>query len=180
MKRTLVLVLACIVLLSSTAYSQTRKRSTAKRSARASTSYTEKQQAEVRAGRERIASQIKTLTQFLYLYAGISKGIETAERVNRSQENSSVGLPPEQLERNKAKVKDSIRNVRAGLDELEASFRNNVALHAYYPSLAGVAKIGQTAESQAAANSFDQAGRSLITAVNKLADTLVMALPASK
>ena len=94
MKRTLVLVLACIVLLSSTASSQTRKHSTAKRTSRASTSFAEKQQAEIRAGRERIAAQIKTLTQFLYLYAGISKGIETAERVNRSQENSSVGLPP--------------------------------------------------------------------------------------
>ena len=180
MRKALILVLAGIVLSSSTAASQTRKRSTAKRTSRASTSFAEKQQAEIRAGRERIALQIKTLTQFLYLYAGISKGIETAERVNRSHEESSVGLSPEQLERNKAKVKDSIRNVRAGLDELEASFRNNAALHAYYPSLAGVAKIGQTAESQAAANSFDQAGRSLITAVNKLADTLVMALPASK
>lgn len=173
MKRTLILVLACILLLSSTADSQTRKRSPAKRSARASVSFAEKQQAEVRAGRERIAAQIKTLTQFLYLFGGISKGIETAEQVNRNREDSSVGLSVEQIERNKAKVKESIRNVRAGLDQLESSFRLNPVLQSYYPNLAGVARIGQTAESQAAANSFDQAGRSLITAVSKLADALV-------
>jgi hypothetical protein len=172
-KRTLVLVLACIVLLSSTADSQTRKRSPTKRTARASVSFAEKQQAEVLAGRERIAAQIKTLTQFLYLFGGISKGIETAEQVNRNREDSSVGLSNEQIERNKAKVKESIRNVRTGLDQLESSFRLNPVLQSYYPNLAGVAKIGQTAEGQAAANSFDQAGRSLLTAVNKLADALV-------
>jgi hypothetical protein len=135
-------------------------------------SFAEKQQAEVRAGRERIAAQIKTLTQFLYLFGGISKGIETAEQVNRNREDSSVGLSIEQIEKNKTKVKESIRNVRTGLDQLESSFRLNPVLQSYYPNLAGVARIGQTAESQAAANNFDQAGRSLITAVNKLADAL--------
>jgi hypothetical protein len=161
------------VVLSSTAASQTSKRkSTAKRTARASASYAQKEAAEVRAGRERIASQIKALTQFLYLFGSISKSIETAEQVNRNHEDSSVGMSAERIEQNKAKVKDSIRNVRVGLDQLEASFRNNAALHSYYPNLAGVARIGQTAESQAAANNFDQAGRTLITAVTKLADVL--------
>lgn len=168
MKR--VLVLVCIVVFSSPAASQTSKRSTTKRSA--SASYAQKQVAEVRAGRERIASQIKALTQFLYLFGSISKAIETAEQVNRNREDSSVGMSVERIEQNKAKVKDSIRNVRVGLDQLEASFRNNAALHSFYPNLAGVGRIGQTAESQAATNNFDQAGRTLITAVNKLADAL--------
>lgn len=174
MKR--VLVLVCIVVVSSTATSQTSKSRNAKRSARvsASASYAQKQLAEVRAGRERIASQIKVLTQFLYLLGSISKSIETAEQVNRNREDSSVGMSVELVEQNKAKVKDSIKNVRAGLDQLEASFRYNAALHSYYPNLAGVAQIGRTAESQAAANSFDQAGRTLLTAVNKLADALVV------
>ena len=170
MKR--VLVLVCIVVFSATAASQTRKRSSAKRSAQSSVSFAQKQQAEVRAGRERIASQIKALTQFLYLFGSISKTIETAEQINRNREDSSAGMSAERIEQNKAKVKDSIRNVRVGLDQLEASFRNNAALHTYYPNLAGVARIGQTAESQGAANNLDQAGRTLITAVNKLADVL--------
>jgi hypothetical protein len=128
--------------------------------------------AEVQAGRTQIAAQIKVLTQFLYLLGGISKGIETAEQANRNHEETAVALPVDQIERNKARVKDSIRSMRAGLDQVESNFRLNPALQSYYPNLAGVARIGQMAESQAAANNFDQAGRSLVTAVNKLADAL--------
>ena len=159
------------MLSSVTATSQTRRRSTPKRGA--SSTFAEKQQAEIRAGREQIAGQIKTLTQFLYLFGGISKSIETAEQVNRNHEESSVGMSADRIEQNKTKLKDSIKNVRAGLEQLESSFRLNPVLQAYYPNFAGVARLGQTAESQAAANSFDQAGRTLIAAVNKLADALV-------
>lgn len=147
--------------------------STSSRNSYPSTSYAEKEQAEIRAGRDRIASQIKALTQFLYVFGGVSKGLENAELVNRNREDSSVALSVEQIQRNKAKVRDSIKNVRSGLEDLESSFRSNPALQRYYPNLAGLAKLGQTAESQAASGTFDQAGRSLITAVNKLADALV-------
>src|SRR6185503_15021366 len=98
------------------------------------------------------------LTQFLYVFAGVSKGIENAELANRNREDSSATLSVEQIERNKAKVRDSIRNVRAGLDTLESSFRVNPALQNYYPNVAGVAKLVQTAESQAGLNNLDQAG----------------------
>ena len=172
MKRVLILVMVCITVLPSTAASQTRKRSSAKSSARASAAAAEKQLTEVRAGRERIAIQIKALSQFLYLLGGISKGIETAEQANRDHEESSLALPVEKIERNKIRLRDSFRSVGAGLALLESSFRSNAALQGYYPNLAGVARIGQMAESQAASNRFDEAGRSLITAVNKLADAL--------
>ena len=172
MKRAFVLALACIILSSVPATSQTRRRTTQKRRATAKASFEEKQQAEIRSGREQIATQIKALTQFLYLFGNISKGIETAEQVNRNHEQTSVGMPAERIEQSKAKVRESIKTVRAGLDRLESSFRLNPVLQSYYPKL-GVARLGQTAESQAAAGTFDQAGRSLIAAVNKLADALV-------
>jgi hypothetical protein len=63
-------------------------------------------------GRERVASQIKALTQFVYLLAGIAKTIETAELVNLNKEDTSVALSDQELARNKAKVKDSVRSVR--------------------------------------------------------------------
>ena len=171
MKRVVVLVLSCIVLTSVAAPSQTRRRSTQKRTS--GPTFAEKQQAEIQSGREQIAAQIKALTQFLYLFGGISKGIETAERANTSREGSTAGIPAEQIAQSKTKVKNSIASVRVGLDQLESSFRLNPVLQSYYPKLAGVAKLAQTAESQAAANSLDQAGRSLLAAVNKLADALV-------
>jgi hypothetical protein len=172
LRRTFIFIVAFIVLSSVPAASQTRRRSTQKRPG-ASASFAEKQQAEIRAGREQIATQIKALTQFLYLFGGISKSIETAEQVNRGHEESSAGMSAEQIEQSKAKLKASMRGVRLGLDQLESSFRLNPVLQSYYPNLVGVAGLGQTAENQATANNFDQAGRSLIMAVNKLADALV-------
>ncbi len=119
----------------------------------------------------RIAVQIKALTQFLYLLGGISKTIESAEQATRNREPSQ--LTPEQIEQTKVKIKESVRNVRVGLDELERGFRFNPALTTFYPYLSGVAVIGKTAENQAAGNNFDESGRSLIRAVNKLTDALV-------
>lgn len=173
MKRAFALAVACIILLSLSSPSQTRRRAPQKRPRPASTSFEEKRQAELRAGRQQIAAQIKALSQFLFLFGNISKGIETAEQVNRSGEQTSVGMPPERIEQSKAKLRESIKIVRTKLDQLESSFRLNPVLQTYYPSLAGVGKLGQTAESQAAANTFDQSGRSLIAAVNKLTDALV-------
>ena len=170
-KVSIVAVLGLLMFSSLSASSQTRRRTPQKRVP--TSTFAEKQQAEIKSGREQIAAQIKTLTQFLYLFGGISKSIETAEQVNRNHEETSVGMQEDRIEQNKAKLKASIHSVRAGLDQLEASFRLNPVLQTYYPTLAGVARLGQTAETQAASNSFDQAGRSLITAVNKLADTLV-------
>jgi len=172
LKRIFALIVALILLSSVSGASQTRRPSPPKRTT-PSTTFAEKQQAEIRAGREQIAAQIKTLTQFLYLFGGIAKGIETAEQVSRNREESSVGMTAERIEQNKAKLKDSIKNVRVGLEKLESSFRLNPVLQSHYPNLAGVAKLAQTAESQAAASAFDQAGRSLIAAVSKLADALV-------
>jgi len=170
LKRVLVLAVAWFVLVAAPVASQTKRRSTQKKP---TTTFAEKQQAEIRAGREQIAAQIKNLTQFLYLYGGVSKGVEIAERAKGNRDESIAAMSPEQIGQSKAKMRDSIASVRAGLDKLESSFRLNPVLQSYYPSLAGVARIAQTAETQAAAGSFDQAGRSLIATVNKLTDALI-------
>jgi hypothetical protein len=173
LKRAFALAVACIVLSSLSATAQTRRRTPPKGNRPASTTFEEKRQAEIRAGRQQIAAQIKALSQFLFLFGNISKGIETAEQVHRNREQTSVGMPPERIEQSKTKLKESIKSVRTGLEQLELSFRLNPVLQSYYPNLAGVAKLAQTAESQAAANTFDQSGRSLLAAVNKLTDALV-------
>jgi hypothetical protein len=129
--------------------------------------------AEIQSGRDRIATQIKNLTQFLYLLGGISNGIELAEQANRSRRSSPVSVPPQQIARNKAQVNESVKSVRVGLDEIEAHFRSTSALQPYYRYVTGVADIGREAEGQAAVNRFDDAGRSLIRVVNQLTDALV-------
>lgn len=171
LKRAFILILMYVVLLNSPATSQTRKRSVPRRSnANAKKPAASKPTPEMQAGRDRLAGQIKTLTQFLYLLGGITKGIEAADLATRNREASSASI--EQNERNKTRVRESIRNVRDGLDKLERDFRSDAGLKTYYQYLAGVAAIAETAENQAAANRFDEAGRSLLKAVNQLADAL--------
>ena len=171
MRKTFVLVLACIITVQTTiATSQTRRRGTSSRSATAAKAAAEKSSAEIKAGRERIAAQIKTLTYFIYLLGGIAKEIESVDHAISNHEASPVAV--EQNERNKTKVRDSIRNVREGLDKLEIDFRAGASLKYYYTYLAGVASAAATAENQATANRLDDAGRSLLKVVAQLADTL--------
>lgn len=170
MRKSLVLILVSVIFLSTTGLAQTRRRSTPRRRAPVVKPPTAQQLADLRAGRERISAQIKTLSNFLYLYGGIAKGIESADQAARSGEASPVAT--QQNDRTKARVKESIKNVRAGLDKLESDFRFNAAWRSYYPHISGVALLGETAETQAAANRFDEAGRTLLQAVNKLADAL--------
>jgi hypothetical protein len=169
LRRLFILILVSVILSPMIAHSQTRRRSAPKRSATASKA-AEKSSAEIKAGRERIATQIKTLTQFLYLLGPIVKGIDSADQATRTGETSSIAN--EQNQRNKAKVRDSIRNVREGLDRLETDFRSNPTLKTYYPYISGVAITGEAAENQASAGRFDEAGRSLLKAVGQLADAL--------
>jgi len=159
-----------LMAMSTTAMSQTRRRSAAQRRASAAKATAEKSAAEIKAGAAQVATQIKTLTHFVYLLGGIVKGIESVDQATVKHEASPTTI--EQNERNKTKVRDSIRNVREGFDKLESNFRFNPALQRYYPYLAGVARTGEDAENQAAANRFDEAGRSLLKAIDQLTDAL--------
>jgi hypothetical protein len=56
---------------------------------------------------------------------------------------------------------------------LEVNFRSTPALQPYYTKLVGSASGAANAEAQAAAGKFDDAGRTLVTVVGRLADVLV-------
>jgi hypothetical protein len=166
------LILACILLLSTAALGQTRKRTT-RRSASAKT--TKAADAETTAaaavtsdGATRIANQIKNLTTFLYLLGGVARSIENLDAA------AKTGQAAPTVEKSKAQLRQSFTDFRVGLDALEVSFRSTPALQPYYTKLAGSASGAANAEAQAAAGKFDEAGRTLITVVGRLADVLVV------
>lgn len=169
MKQIIALLVVTIVLFPATILSQTRKRTTTKPAGRAS--QTQKASEIQREGAARVADQIKILTRFLYLLGGVAKGIEGVDDAARRNEASPGVL--EQAKRNKDTVRTSIRSVREGLDALEIDFRTTPELQRYYIKLAGAASGAATAEDQAAANQFDQAGRNLLAVVNRLTDVLL-------
>jgi len=171
-----ILVLLCLLLLSTAALAQTRSRRTTRRStASAKTTKTSAEQAVAEArttGAGKVADQIKTLTKFLYILGGVAKGIEQVDEAARKNEASPAAL--EQNNRNKATVKASLENVRVGLDQLEIYFRSTPELQNYYVKLVGSASGAADAEAQAAAGHFDQAGRTMLVVVNRLTDVLVL------
>lgn len=175
-----VVIIACLLLLPASTLAQTRQRTTRRSSSsgarpgatqRAQGGATENQNQARTAGAARVADQIKVLTRFLYLLGGVAKSIEAADAAQQRNEASAAII--EQTQRSKASVKSSLRNVREGLDKLEIDFRASPELLRYYTRLAGVAAGAATAEDQAAANQFDQAGRSMLGVVNRLTDVLL-------
>jgi len=167
-----ILVLVCLLLLSTSTLSQTRSR-TARRGTQAARPSAEQAGAEAKTvAATKIADQIKNLTRFVYLLGGVAKGIESVDESARKNEASPTAL--QQNEQNKATVKNSLRNVREGLDQLEIYFRATPGLQDYYLKLAGSASGAATAEDQAAAGHFDQAGRTMLGVVNRLTDVLLV------
>ena len=168
MHRMIALLITMLFLVPVTGFSQTRRRSS--RAPRPN--ITQQRTAQVqRQGAIRVAEQIKILTRFIYLLGGVAKTLEGVNEAARRSQPSAAAT--QQTERSKAVIRNSIRDVRAGLDQLEVEFRTTPELQRYYISLAGVAAGAAAAEEQAAANQFDKAGRTLLDVVNRLTDALL-------
>jgi hypothetical protein len=170
LRRACILAVACLMLMPATAALSQQRRRTTRQGGRAAAK-TQGRADTVREGANRVAEKIKLLTRFLYLLGRVSTGFETADELARRNETTPAGV--EKTERSKAEVKATLRNVREGMDELEIYFRTTPELQRYYIKLAGVAAGAAMAEEQAARNQFDQAGRSMLAVVNRLADVLL-------
>jgi hypothetical protein len=172
LKRIAALGLIIVALLPATAFSQTRKRTSAPKP-KPNANAAAQRSAEVRtAGATRAADQLKLLTRFIYILGGVASGIAAVDEAVRRNEASPAVVQKNQ--QSKATVRSSIQGFREGLDKLEIDFRTTPDLQPYYIKLAGVADGAATAEAQAANNQFDAAGRTLLNVVNRLADVLVV------
>jgi hypothetical protein len=171
LKRIAITLLATLFLIPSSAYGQTRSRSSKQKPP------TQAQQgqrvAQVRTqGATRVAEQVKNIARFTYLLGTITSTINALDEAAKQNQVSQAGL--QQNQERKATVKSSFRGFREGLDKLEIDFRNTPELQPFYIKLAGVAAGAATAEEQANANQFDAAGRTLLNVINRLADVLVI------
>jgi len=124
--------------------------------------------ADITSGKEKVALQIKKLSQFLYVLGGVNK---TIERTDRAAAKRGTPEAVAETQASKDKVVESIRNVRIGLQEMEHAFQANVNLRKFSTQVT-VSGTAQTAETQAAGGNFDEAGRTLVTVAVKLTDAL--------
>jgi hypothetical protein len=166
-----ILILACVLMLSTAAPAQTRSRRTSSRATQKKPPVAQPNNAVVTEAAGRVAERIKNLTLIVYLLGGVAKGIEQVDQAAAKNEASPAAL--DQNNKNKATVKSSLQNVREGLDALEVYFRGTPELEQYYLKLAGSASGAAAAEDQAAAGHYDQAGRTLLGVVNRLTDVLL-------
>jgi len=166
-----ILILVCVLLLSTTALGQTRKRSTRSSTPSKTTKAADAEMAAAATvkteGATKVANQIKNLTTFLYLLGGVAKSIESLDAA------AKTGQAAPTVEKSKVQLRQSFTDFRVGLDALEVHFRNTPALQPYYTKLAGSASGAADAEALAAAGRFSDAGRTLVTVVGRLADVLV-------
>lgn len=167
MRRTLIVVLACLVLFPVAINAQQRKR-TSKTTSSSATSTAAN--AVATSGAQRVSDQIKLLSRFLYLLGGVAKGIESADAAAQRGEATQAII--DKTKTSKDTVKSSIQNFRVALDELEIDFRTKPELQRYYTKLVGSASGAAAAEELANKGQFDQAGRSLLQVVNRLTDVL--------
>lgn len=170
MKSFLATSAACLLLLASApvAEAQSRARRSAPQRRRAPASRkapgSQIETTQKNAARIQLGTQIKNLTRFLYLYGRFSKDLELTGAQSQSSDVAN---------QTRATLVNSLRDIRAGLEQLEGQFRTTPGLERASGLLAGVAQRTAEAEQRAAANQLDQAGRILVEVVSRLTDVLL-------
>jgi hypothetical protein len=118
----------------------------------------------------KVANQIKNLTRFIYVLGGIASTLEAVDKDAKAGKVSPAGLKLNQT--NKQTVLTTIKNVRAGVVQLEGEFHAKPELRPYIMYIQGVSEMAGIAEDQAVGGQFMTAGKTMLEVVNKLTDTL--------
>ena len=165
-----IVAICTMILLSTASFAQTRKRQTTKHPSTSKTNSASSAEAAAAVrteGANRVATQIKNLSRFLYLVGGVVKGIEAIDAQSKDGQTSPTN------EKNKAQLRASFTDFRVGLDSLEVYFRTTPELQPYYTKLVGSASGAASAEQQALSGQFDQASKNLLGVLGRLTDVLV-------
>lgn len=125
--------------------------------------------ATTRAGAEKVAIQIKNVSKFIFALGGIARGIEDLDKDTRA--NAAAKRANEQ---NKREVIQAIGNLQAGLAALEVEFRTSDQLKRHLSVIQGITQLSNQSRDLAQAGRFSEAGKPLLTVVEKLSDTLVV------
>lgn len=123
----------------------------------------------------RVADQIKNFSRFLYIYGKVQNSVEFAEEeAKRAQSNAKAPAPnPALTKKSKDEIVASINGLRTGLSTLVNSWQGNPRLQVQYLKISYAVEATASAEQHATAGRYREAGNALITAVERLTDTLI-------
>ena len=171
MNRTLLIALALLLAFSPAVLAQKKKRTPPKSQRNRTTTPAPAPPADTHKEATEVATTLKALTKFLFLYGKVANGLEVADdQAKRGRLPTNV---IEQNVRNKNGVQAGIAGLKEQVDKLGLSLQANPRLQIPYINLAGVTQKIVEAQGLVQNNQFDGAGRSLVTAVERLADILV-------
>jgi hypothetical protein len=170
---TFVAVLTCVFGLTFSTAAQKRKTSV-KKTRTSTTGTTAAPGGEIKSGAQKVSTQLKNVSKFIYILGGVAQGIEDVDKDIRTGKVSQATV--DQNAKNKQAVVRTIGNLRAGLANLEVEFRTKPALKNYLAQIQGITDMSGRAEDQAAAGQLTDSGKTLLLVVEKLSDTLA-ALP---
>jgi hypothetical protein len=126
---------------------------------------------DMRAEASQVATQIKNVSNFIYIYGKIVSSLEFADVQAKSNQTS-----PEiqgKVKESKDRLIAKIRDLRVGLEDMSNNFRANPRLQVQYLKLSYASDAALKAEQHALAGRYNEAGQSMITVVERLADTIV-------
>jgi len=118
-----------------------------------------------------VAEQIKNFSNFIYVYGKVVNGLEIAEE--QAKENKVSSAAAAQNQKSRDALVQNIRNMKVGVDNLARSFQNNPRLQVLSLKVAFAVDAANNAEKLAAAGRYDEAGKALVTVIERLTDTVM-------
>ncbi|MDQ3011227.1 MAG: hypothetical protein M3X11_11060 [Acidobacteriota bacterium] len=118
-----------------------------------------------------VAEQIKNFSKFIYVYGKVVNGLAVAEDQVKQGKMSPAAAT--QNQQSKDALVQNIRNLKAGVEGVTRDFQNNSRLQIQYLKIAFAVDAAGDAERLAAAGRYDEAGKSLVTVIERLTDTVM-------
>lgn len=125
---------------------------------------------EMNQAKEKVSNQVANVKRFTDILGPIAASIEATDAEARNRRLTKALADKNTA--NKDNVKQALKNLRAGLVNLETDFRTKPTLRKFLPKLDGIAMLSADAEDLAYAGKFADSRRPLLTVLQKLADTL--------
>lgn len=155
------------------AVSAQKRRTVRKRtSARAASTIPVSNSVLIKGGAQKVSTQIKNVSKFVYVLGGVAKDIEALDKDIRDRKIINRQLM-DKNERDKMIVVQSIANLQAGLAALETEFNTTPALKIYGFQLQGIGAMAGIAKNEAVNGQLTQSGKTLLMIIEKLSDVLV-------
>lgn len=118
-----------------------------------------------------VAEQIKNFSKFIYIYGKVVNGFELADEQARTGKMTPAATVKNR--ESKDALIANIRNLKIGVENLTQSFRNNSRLQVQALKLSFAIDAARDAENLASAGRYDEAGKSLVTVIERLTDTVL-------